>query len=436
MLPRIYLTLCVIWTANSAIAEETQKRPIDRLIENENVWKLDQDRFEKKFSRTGFRWNSSARQTARFVGRGLTLWDNRVGETLVYFRDGKLSRITVSIFNRGDNKDIDDKGQFQALVGEWKNLVSIRTGVAAVDEGKSKTSAVNAAGYLYEDPVTTRRLEFSFKRAYKSRNIPFRAEFLKLQVAKTQDKNIFDTQQKQAQARRKTRALTRNKNGDVYMQSVPMVDQGSKGYCVVASAERVMRYYGLEVDQHEMAQIANSNASSGTNSSAMVASLKRLTGRLKLRVRTHSDMEWNDFKDMAKVYNRYAKRKDTLASGKSKKVDPERLLSFAYEKFDGPALRDAMMSKKSRFGRFRRDVRSHIDKGIPLLWSLYLGYFPEEGLPQPPNSGHMRLIIGYNDRTGEILYSDSWGAGHELKRMPEENAYTSTTGLFTIEPYQ
>jgi hypothetical protein len=43
-----------------------------------------------------------------------------------------------------------------------------------------------------------------------------------------------------------------------------MVDQGDKGYCVVASVERVMRYYGAAVDQHELAQVANSDAAIGT----------------------------------------------------------------------------------------------------------------------------------------------------------------------------
>jgi hypothetical protein len=47
----------------------------------------------------------------------------------------------------------------------------------------------------------------------------------------------------------------------------------------------------------------------------------------------------------------------------------------------------------------------------------------------------MRLIIGYNDKTGEILYSDSWGAGHELKRMPLAQAVSMTTGLTTLEPF-
>ena len=52
-------------------------------------------------------------------------------------------------------------------------------------------------------------------------------------------------------------------NGDVLLETVPMVDQGQKGYCVVATAERVMRYYGVQVDEHELAELANSSATAG-----------------------------------------------------------------------------------------------------------------------------------------------------------------------------
>jgi hypothetical protein len=33
-----------------------------------------------------------------------------------------------------------------------------------------------------------------------------------------------------------------------------------------------------------------------------------------------------------------------------------------------------------------------------------------------------------------MLYSDSWGAGHALKRMPAANAYTMTNGLYYMQP--
>ncbi|MFT4176546.1 MAG: hypothetical protein QM627_07800 [Luteolibacter sp.] len=46
----------------------------------------------------------------------------------------------------------------------------------------------------------------------------------------------------------------------------------------------------------------------------------------------------------------------------------------------------------------------------------------------------MRLMIGYNSQSEEVLYSDSWGAGHELKRMPLKHAYQATQGVFVMSP--
>jgi hypothetical protein len=65
--------------------------------------------------------------------------------------------------------------------------------------------------------------------------------------------------------------------------------------------------------------------------------------------------------------------------------------------------------------------------------ALILGIYPEKGIPQMAG-GHLRLIIGYNDETDEIIYTDSWGAGHEQKRMKTPTAYGSTTSLRMIRP--
>ena len=81
---------------------------------------------------------------------------------------------------------------------------------------------------------------------------------------------------------------------------------------------------------------------------------------------------------------------------------------------------------------FVRDVKEKINKGVPLLWAVVLGKVKEGKLPQMLG-GHMRLIIGYNDKTNEILYSDTWGAGHELKRMSVDDAWAITLLVYTLE---
>ncbi len=103
--------------------------------------------------------------------------------------------------------------------------------------------------------------------------------------------------------------VKKDASGDVRIATVPMVDQGEKGYCVVATAERVMRYYGVPVDENELAELANSSASKGTSNEAMFDSLKKLSQRLQVKVRTIEDMDYRQFIDVVNEYNREARRK-------------------------------------------------------------------------------------------------------------------------------
>jgi hypothetical protein len=80
------------------------------------------------------------------------------------------------------------------------------------------------------------------------------------------------------------------------------------------------------------------------------------------------------------------------------------------------------------------NITRHVDGGIPLAWSVTLGIVPEK--PELPQTfgGHMRIILGYNKDKNEIIYSDSWGAGHERKTMSTDDAWTITTGLYSFDP--
>ena len=69
-----------------------------------------------------------------------------------------------------------------------------------------------------------------------------------------------------------------------------------------------------------------------------------------------------------------------------------------------------------------------------MIWGVYLGLVKEPFLTPQTKGGHMRMIIGLNKKTDEVLYSDTWGAGHELKRMSLEDALTITRGLYIVKP--
>ncbi|MDE0837460.1 MAG: hypothetical protein OSB41_00250 [Kiritimatiellae bacterium] len=55
----------------------------------------------------------------------------------------------------------------------------------------------------------------------------------------------------------------------------------------------------------------------------------------------------------------------------------------------------------------------------------------DPALPQT-TGGRMRIIFGYNEKAKEILYTDSWGAGHERKWMSIEDARTITSDLYVF----
>ena len=80
-----------------------------------------------------------------------------------------------------------------------------------------------------------------------------------------------------------------------------------------------------------------------------------------------------------------------------------------------------------------RYIRDAIDRADPVIWGVQLGLVPEPGIPQS-RGGHKRLIIGYNSKTSEVLYTDSWGPGHELKRMKMKDAWAITFSLSILKP--
>ncbi len=130
-------------------------------------------------------------------------------------------------------------------------------------------------------------------------------------------------------------------------------------------------------------------------------------------------------------------RQDALRAG------PESPVRFAGLPMEETILRYDMDIKGYRAAReptrlamtrYQNAIQEKIDAGYPVLWSVMLGLVPETpALPQA-RGGHLRLIIGYNLQTKEVLYSDTWGTGHELKRMAFDDAHAITLSLFTMEP--
>ena len=101
-------------------------------------------------------------------------------------------------------------------------------------------------------------------------------------------------------------------------------------------------------------------------------------------------------------------------------------ICLVYRNYDrNDRLRGSGITKK-----YYSEVKKRIDKG-----QMVVGLLPENGGPaQQSGGGHMRVFIGYNDKTKELIFSDSWGPGHEMKRITAKAAFVVTSGIYEISP--
>jgi hypothetical protein len=233
-----------------------------------------------------------------------------------------------------------------------------------------------------------------------------RNEYVALRVLPTA---LFDDSNAERRSFMATKGLIAGRvihrpNGDVIITDMPMVDQGDKGYCVPATYERVLRYYGLSADMNLLAMAGHTQAGGGTSVSSIA------------------------------------------------------MAAYGYVREAGGKIISGISGSKIT------DIQPYIDKGEPVLWALYsseelnnrLGErmsqraevtdsmaakeWNQKALPTarknaktlPKKEGHVCLIIGYNHDTHEIAISDSWGPEYIERWLTEEEAQAVNLGEGTV----
>ena len=165
-------------------------------------------------------------------------------------------------------------------------------------------------------------------------------------------------------------------NNDVVINNIPMVDQGPKGYCAPATVERCMRFMGIPADMYLLANIGETGIGGGTSMETLLENIGR----------------------------------DIKRKGRS------------FEEFNG----DLKM----------RTIKKLINDGIPIIWGMQstdqfnklanatsmmrnnddwedykknISNIQDTKLSNDKNRSHVVIIIGYNEDSEEIAFSDSWG---------------------------
>jgi len=406
----LFFAYCLTMLAHAE--QYTLAANLDSLISLPGAYEITPEHLEKEFDKGRFHknpyfeWLSEHKDRAIFkrspaqnITVNLTILDGKIPieELIIDFENGKFLGVTASIFNRGDGGQISDADFSNRFSATGKHIGKQLDTRPRKRDGNTR-KGVMTDGFTWSSPRGKAVLLCNPDVGdYKK---PEAKEFIRMRLAKKDAKGIYEAALKdrsQATVRKSKLVAHVKKNDDyIFISDLPMVDQGNKGYCVVASAQRLFEYYGIACDMHQLAQLAKSDPNRGTNSLYINEQLGRIDYLFKTR-----------FKCLAVSHNgNMVELKDDKYVGKD---IPRR----SYDKF----------------------ITSNIDKGIPLLWSMELGLKPEN--PQintQASGGHMRMIHGYNKVKNEVVFTDSWGAGHEFKTMDADDAYEVTRGLYIMTP--
>ena len=100
----------------------------------------------------GFHWLSTERKDARSTRRDLKLWDLPVGETILRSRENKLHSFDISVYNRGDNGELE-QDRFTALTEKWHTLIVEKTGLEGEKMNRTqKGSVISADRWVWKCP--------------------------------------------------------------------------------------------------------------------------------------------------------------------------------------------------------------------------------------------------------------------------------------------
>ncbi|NLF60283.1 MAG: hypothetical protein GX574_03950 [Lentisphaerae bacterium] len=369
----------------------------------------------------------SARQKLTFAGIPLP-------EVIFYYNDkpaDKLSRklvsLQVSVYNRGDCGHWDKKRFQEALTAVERRLWELTR-----DRNPSKSRRF--LGQARIEQITWRASGYDVSLRWSGRGDE--NEYITLLFAERGSTGKLGEEIRASLNRSELRERKIKERDGTIRLEIPPVTQGGKGYCVGATLERVLKYFGSEVDQHIIAQIAESDARLGTSIDVALQALKNAGRKLNVRIQ---DVYVDDsfasllgLNNLFKKYNRQARLQglpevDSTLRPRGGVID----LSDQLTRLD-PSVFIASRQKRDRDAKwFMQEIRNNIDRSYPLCWTLIM--FPQD-TQQGRFSFHARIINGYNLKNNTIIYTDTWGPESTPKTMPLDEAWAKTTHLILVAP--
>lgn len=457
-----------------AVAFKGVAAPFDigEAVRKAEFWGSDPVMFVKNHIEEGFSFTSETREGAdsRYYG-AVAFFSLPVYETKVTFSDGGISRVEAILFSSGGSETyefgVDMQGRrfrrtvpikkmlgrkeyFDLLENIRKNLSgSAKVPQVKTERLKNNSGVVRTQVWPKTSMSTQASLAWSFRQDGQNK-ATFSPGFIRVTIdgpRKVEGQKKLRGAKVSKSAKHISANVVKDPRGDVFIDNIPMVDQGQKGYCAAATAERVLKYYGVDIDEHEVAQAAGTTAEQGTSILAMKNAIESIGKKYRLAtVVSYGDFDADvkerieGLEDEVKDYNRMARKmrfplitEDVYITRTGSMITYSPSAARGAMKVEVLKEMKVNGAQRSKYLKFLAEVRKQVSMGVPIFWGLELGIYPESGSLQA-GGGHMRLIIGFNEKKKEILYTDSWGAGHELKRMPSDWAFAVSRCVMYMKP--
>lgn len=228
---------------------------------------------------------------------------------------------------------------------------------------------------------------------------------------------------------KRLRRVELKRNGEVIINYIPSI-KAQRDYCVPASVEMVLRYYGARIKQKKLGRLFNSSHKGGTSHEALLngfndKELREYECR-KLYAITNQEVH-----ELVTLHNNHP----ALSRAAKKKIQSGiKHNQYIFDLLDPEIAKKVSPQARKEFTeKFTQILKEYVAKGFPLLWSVAMNLDPYDRT----TGGHMRVICGYkevNNQITEVIYLDPWGNKRKFKRATRDETVMMTKGLMVILP--
>ncbi|EKD28047.1 MAG: hypothetical protein ACD_79C00454G0001 [uncultured bacterium] len=195
---------------------------------------------------------------------------------IFFDKTGKTNKVKINLWNKGDSPKLLNKSDNPFLRVE-KILESCKTAGIEFNFRKDRLSSKFKQD-SYSAFIGNGLFNFIIEKN----------EYINLEISPLQKSEIAIRNPNELipDSRNRTKEslfenleknILTNPQGDLVIKNMPMINQGMKGYCVPATISRVMRYYGFDYDENQMAKLFSTDAGKGTDLNSLRKGIKALS---------------------------------------------------------------------------------------------------------------------------------------------------------------